>query len=113
MAFLILGIVLLAMKLGEFGPGAEWSWWLVLGPFGLSVLWWSFADSVGLTQRRAMDKMEARKIERRDRNMEALGLVVRPGRKTRRAVDLPGTAAATGMRSAASTRVVKDPTLVD
>jgi small Trp-rich protein len=108
MAFLILGIVLLAMKLGEFGPGAAWSWWLVLAPFGLAVLWWSFADSVGLTQRRAMDKMEAKKIERRDRNMEALGLVVRPGQKVRRVVaDLPVASAGTSRRAA------KDPTLVD
>ena len=58
MAFLILGILLLAMKLAEFGPVAAWSWWLVLAPFGLAVLWWGFSDAIGLTQRRAMDKME-------------------------------------------------------
>ena len=107
MAFLILGIVLLAMKLGEFGPGADWSWWLVLGPFGLAVLWWNFADSVGLTQRRAMDKMEAKKIERRDRNLEALGLVVRPGHNVRRVADSPKASAP------ASRRAAKDPTRVD
>jgi small Trp-rich protein len=107
MAFLILGIVLLAMKLGEFGPGAAWSWWLVLAPFGLAVLWWSFADSSGLTQRRAMDKMETRKVERRERNMEALGLVVRPRHKARRVADAPTAGAPTSRRAA------KDPTLVD
>ncbi|HMO48910.1 MAG TPA: TIGR04438 family Trp-rich protein [Rubrivivax sp.] len=80
MAFLILGILLFAMKLAEFGPVAAWSWWLVLSPFGLALAWWIFADSSGLTQRRAMDKMERIKAERRNRNVEALGLSPRRGR---------------------------------
>ena len=60
MAFLILGVVLLVMKMAAFGPVAEWSWWIVLAPFGLAVLWWSFSDATGLTKKRAMDKMAAR-----------------------------------------------------
>ena len=75
MWFLLVGLLLLAMKMGEFGPGANWSWVWVLTPFGLAIAWWSFADSVGLTQRRAMDKMDERKVERRARTMEALGIV--------------------------------------
>lgn len=102
MAMLILGILLLAMKLAEFGPVATWSWWVVLAPFGLAVLWWGFADSIGLTQRRAMDKMEQKKTERRSRNLEALGLGPRRDRKARHARDFP--AADAGKRSA------KDPT---
>ena len=94
MAFLILGILLLAMKLAEFGPVAAWSWWLVLAPFGLAVLWWGFADSIGLTQRRAMDKMEEKKIERRNRNLEALGMGPRRDRKARSISRLPSDAAA-------------------
>jgi small Trp-rich protein len=85
MAFLILGILLLALKLAEFGPVAAWSWWLVLAPFGLAVLWWGFSDAIGLTQRRAMDKMEQTKADRRNRNLEALGLGTRRDRKARRA----------------------------
>ncbi len=42
MAFLILGILLLALKLAEFGPVATWSWWVVLLPFGLATAWWGF-----------------------------------------------------------------------
>ena len=61
MALLIVGIVLLALKLAEIGPVAAWSWWLVLLPFGLAAAWWGFADATGLTQRRAMDKMDERK----------------------------------------------------
>lgn len=74
MAFLLLGILLLVLKWQEIGPVASWSWLVVLAPFGLAVLWWAFADSTGLTQRRAIEKMEQRKAERRQRDMEALGL---------------------------------------
>jgi small Trp-rich protein len=85
MAFLLLGLALLAMKAAEFGPVANWSWFVVLAPFGLAVLWWGFADSTGLTQRRAMDKMEKRKVDRRQRDMEALGLTTHRDKQVKRA----------------------------
>ncbi|HRH89583.1 MAG TPA: TIGR04438 family Trp-rich protein [Rubrivivax sp.] len=84
MAFLILGILLLAMKMAELGPVAAWPWWAVLAPFALAVAWWAFADSIGLTQRRAMDKMEKTKAERRSRNLQALGMGPDRQRKARR-----------------------------
>jgi small Trp-rich protein len=84
MAFLILGILLLALKLAEFGPVATWAWWMVLLPFGLATAWWGFVDSIGLTQRRAMAKMEQTKVDRRNRNLQALGLDVRRGGKVGR-----------------------------
>ena len=74
MAFLILGIALLALKLAEFGPVPNWSWWIVLAPFALAVLWWGFVDATGMRHRRAMEKMERTKAERRSRNLEALGM---------------------------------------
>ena len=39
MAFLILGVLLLVLKLAEFGPVAAWAWWVVLAPFGLAAAW--------------------------------------------------------------------------
>lgn len=96
MAFLLLGLLTLAMKLAEFGPVAAWSWWLVLAPFGLAVAWWVYADSSGLTQRRAMARMERTKAERRDRNIAALGLSPRERRP--RASEFP--AADAGKRAA-------------
>ena len=102
MAFLILGVLLLGMKMAELGPVAAWSWWVVLAPFALAVAWWGFADSIGLTQRRAMDKMEQVKLERRNRNLEALGLGHRRDRKARRANEFPAADAAK--------RAAKDPT---
>ena len=74
MPFLIVGMVLLILKIAEIGPVADWSWVWVLLPFGISTVWWAFADSVGITQKRAIRKMEERKDKRRAAQMEALGL---------------------------------------
>jgi len=74
MPMVIIGVLLLAAKWAEWGPFATWSWWIILAPFGLAVLWWHFADSSGLTKRREMDKMEKRKVDRREQAMEALGM---------------------------------------
>lgn len=89
MAFIVVGVALLAMKLAEIGFAKDWSWWVVLLPFGLATIWWFFADTTGLTQRRAMDKMEQKKEDRRRRNLDALGLGPRRERKARRAQPLP------------------------
>jgi small Trp-rich protein len=74
MPLVIVGVLLLLAKLAEFGPFGTWPWWVVLAPFLGAILWWQFADSTGWTQRRAIDKMERRKAERREKAMDALGL---------------------------------------
>lgn len=107
MAFVIVGVLLLAMKFGELGPVANWSWFIVLAPFGLAVLWWSFADSTGLTQRRAIDKMEQRKADRRKRDMEALGLDAQRDKQIQRARAAARKAAASETSSGESSR--RDP----
>lgn len=83
MAFLIIGILLLIMKFLEVGPVANWGWVWVLLPFGLAAAWWAFADSTGITQKRAIRKMEERKVARRERDMKALGLDVHRDRRVR------------------------------
>ena len=83
MPFVVIGVLLIVAKLAELGPFAELSWWWVAVPFGLAVLWWEYADGSGLTKRRAMDKMERRKIERREKQMEALGMKVSGKRRDR------------------------------
>ena len=74
MWFVVLGVLLIALKLADFGPVALWGWWWVLSPFAAAALWWAFADSSGWTKRREMDKLEDKKLERRRKNMEALGI---------------------------------------
>jgi small Trp-rich protein len=72
MYLLCLGLVLLGMKYFEWGPVALWSWWLVLTPFALAVAWWAWADSTGYTKRKAMEREDKRRDERRARTKEAL-----------------------------------------
>ena len=74
MWFIVLGVLLIALKLGDVGPVAAWSWGGVLAPFGGALLWWAYADSSGLTKRREMDKLEQRKVDRRHKAMDALGI---------------------------------------
>ena len=72
MYLLLLGIVMLLLKFMEIGPVAKLDWWQVLIPFGLAVVWWSWADWSGYTKRKAMDRMENKKKERLAKQREAL-----------------------------------------
>lgn len=85
MAFVLIGVLLLVLKLGgwvQFHKDGFWAWVIVLSPFALAVLWWMWSDASGLTQRKAMDAMDAKKAARREKSMEALGL--KQGEKKRR-----------------------------
>ena len=74
MYFLGLGIVLLLMKYLEIDPVAAWSWFLVLAPFGLAVIWWTWADASGYTRRKAMEQEEKRRQDRIDKQRQAMGI---------------------------------------
>jgi small Trp-rich protein len=89
---------------------AAWSWWIVLAPFGLAVVWWQFSDATGLTQRKAIDKMERRKVDRRDRALASLGLNRRRERQTGRARDEAAARAAGGDPTHADPARGPDPT---
>lgn len=83
MVFVIVGTILVLLKWLEIGPVAGWSWWWILAPFGLAFAWWIYADSTGLTQRRAIRRMQERKDARRERDLEKLGLNVHSDRRKR------------------------------
>ncbi|MCZ2495202.1 TIGR04438 family Trp-rich protein [Xylophilus sp. Kf1] len=72
MAFLLVGIVLLALKFFDVSPVAGWSWWVVLLPFALAAAWWTLADRLGYTSRKAAARDEARKQARIDKQREML-----------------------------------------
>ena len=74
MWFVALGLLLVLLKWAEFAVVASWSWWAVLSPFGIAVLWWAWADASGYTKRQQMRKIEERVAERRKKNLDALGL---------------------------------------
>jgi small Trp-rich protein len=69
----IIGVILLGCYMAGVEPITQWSKWIIAAPFVGAVLWWQFADSSGWTKRRAMDKMEKRKAQRRERAVHALG----------------------------------------
>ena len=81
MLFLGLGIVLMAMKYLEIGPVANWAWYVVLAPFGLAIAWWAWADSSGYTKRKAMEREDAKRQARIDKNKEAIGTLTTKRRR--------------------------------
>jgi small Trp-rich protein len=74
MIFILLGVLLMALKLAGLNPVSEWSWFLVLAPFAAALVWWAWSDKSGLSQRQAMRKDEARKQERRRSLAQGMGL---------------------------------------
>ncbi len=78
MYFLGAGVILLLLKFLEIGPVGQWDWadkwYLFAAPFILAVVWWAWADASGYTKRKAMDKMDQRKLDRLNKNREALGM---------------------------------------
>ncbi len=74
MYFLGIGIVLLLMKYLEIDPVVAWSWWVVLTPFALAVVWWAWADASGYTRRKAMEREDQRRQNRINKQRDALGI---------------------------------------
>jgi small Trp-rich protein len=74
MWFVVLGVALTGLKLFEFGPVAQWSWWWVVAPYFLALAWWGWSDASGMTRRREIERDVERKQERRRRNIDAMGL---------------------------------------
>jgi small Trp-rich protein len=66
MPLVVIGVLLLIAHVADFGPFGHWPWWAIGLPFAGAVVWWSFADNSGWTQRRVMNKMERKKAERRE-----------------------------------------------
>ena len=75
MFFLLVGVVGIALKYFEIGPVADWSWWVVLAPFGAAMLWWWWADKSRYTEQKVMEQMDKRKRERIDKQRDAMGML--------------------------------------
>ena len=78
MWLVVVGVLMLIMNFAGIGPIGAWTWadrwWAMLLPFLLAVLWWSWSDWSGLTRRREMDKIDAKREARRQKSLDALGL---------------------------------------
>ncbi len=80
MWILIVAILLLGLKLGGIGPFATLSWWWIFVPLGVLFAWWEVIDPMlGVSQRRAMSRIEKRKTERSERARRNLGMRAPPG----------------------------------
>jgi small Trp-rich protein len=77
MYLLAVGIALLLMRYLEIGFMAGVSWWWVAVPFGLTVAWWTWADTTGYTKRKEVEKMDKKKKDRIDKQRAALGIRTR------------------------------------
>ncbi|WP_280189278.1 TIGR04438 family Trp-rich protein [Delftia sp. PS-11] len=74
MYLLGIAVLLTVLKLAEVGPVAGWSWWVVLGAYGVTAAWWVWADTSGYTKRRAADKIDERRRKRIEKQKEAMGI---------------------------------------
>ncbi|KLN53081.1 TIGR04438 family Trp-rich protein [Variovorax paradoxus] len=81
MLLLLLGLLGVGLKYLEVGMVAGWSWWIVLSPFAMAMAWWAWADWSGYTKRKVIEREEARKQARIDRQRSNMGL---PGSKGQR-----------------------------
>ncbi len=71
MWLLYVGLILLVSKLLDFGPLADLSWWWVVLPFVLSLIWWEVVERrLGLDKKKAFDELEVAKKERIARALE-------------------------------------------
>lgn len=84
MFFLILGIVLMALKFMQVWPVAMWSWYVVLAPFALAVAWWTWADWSGYTRQKMMEREGRKRAARRARAKKALALYGKEAHGARR-----------------------------
>ena len=86
MLFVIVGVVLIVCNLMGWGPMAHWTWaivnpddswgdlWKFVLPFVLALAWWFWSDVSGWTKKKEMLRDAERKQDRRDRNIDAMGL---------------------------------------
>lgn len=90
MLFVIIGVLIIASNLAGIGPFAGWNWeftgdlWKFCVPFAFAIAWWIWSDKSGLDKRREIEKMEARKQNRRKENLANIGMDTRARRKAKR-----------------------------
>jgi small Trp-rich protein len=60
MPLAVIAVIILLMKLLDFGPVGKWAWWWVLLPFGILFVWWEIVSPmVGWDKKQAEKKIAA------------------------------------------------------
>ena len=84
MWFVVIGVLIQVFSLVGVWPVGDWSWsthWMEMcTPFAAALAWWWLSDTLGWTQKKAMQDAEQRKEDRRDKQLEALGMSPRKKR---------------------------------
>jgi small Trp-rich protein len=76
MWFAAVAVLFAVLKWAEIDPVTGWSWWWVLLPVGLAVVWWEVLDPMlSISKRRESRKMVERKEERHRKMQKSLGLI--------------------------------------
>jgi small Trp-rich protein len=83
MWFVAIGALAVVLKLAGITAVAGWSWWTVLSPFAAAALWWTVADTFGITQRNAVLRHEEKVRRRRRKHLESLGMTTTFGPDSR------------------------------
>lgn len=77
MYLLVAGLILLGLKFFEMGLFADISWWWVALPFGLTALWWTWADWSGYTKRKKVEEENKRIQQRIQKHKDKLATKVK------------------------------------
>jgi len=84
MWFVVIGVLIQVFSLVGIWPVGDWSWnthWMeMIAPFALALVWWWVSDALGWTQKKAMEDMDARQKARRDKQLDAMGMIPRKKR---------------------------------
>jgi small Trp-rich protein len=72
MYLLIVAVILTVLKYMEIAPVADWSWWIIIGVYAATAVWWQVADVTGYSKRKSMEKEEQIRKDRQQRNSDRL-----------------------------------------
>ena len=58
MYLLLVAVILTILKYMEIDPVASWSWWVIIGFYAATAVWWQVADATGYSKRKSMEREE-------------------------------------------------------
>lgn len=77
MFFIVIAVILIALKLMEVMPFVNLGWAWIVALFVMASIWWFWADSTGFTKRKQQERMDDKVKKRVERQKESLGLSVK------------------------------------
>ncbi len=72
MYLLIVAVILTILKYMEIDPVASWDWWIIIGVYAVTAVWWQVADATGYSKRKSMEREEKIRQDRLQRNSDRL-----------------------------------------